>query len=109
MNSEHLQRSKHHPLLQSRGGSTNLRRGNLSLKDDPRSGRPCTVVTEEHIEMTRNLIKEDARNATQMIETHLGIGSAAVHTILHDHLKVRKICARWIPHMPDQCPERCTC
>ena len=57
-------------------------------------------MTEEHvIEMTRNLIEEDARITTQMMETHLGIDSAAVHTILHDHLKVRKLCARWIPHI----------
>ena len=28
----------------------------------------------------------------------LGIGSHAIHSILHDYLKLRKVCARWVPH-----------
>ncbi|KYN34026.1 hypothetical protein ALC56_11649, partial [Trachymyrmex septentrionalis] len=28
----------------------------------------------------------------------LGIDMKVIHTILHDHLSVRKLCSRWIPH-----------
>ena len=32
------------------------------------------------------------------IEEPLGISSTSIHSILHEHLAVRKICSRWIPH-----------
>lgn len=73
--------------------------GNECLLDAPRSGRPATAVTEEKIEAARNLIDEDPRVTKKMLATHLGIGSAAVISILHEHLRMRKLCARWIPHV----------
>ncbi|MEE4247654.1 MAG: transposase [Kangiellaceae bacterium] len=67
--------------------------------DDPRSGRPSTAVTQENIASVQAMIDEDPRVTTAMIGEHVGIGSAAVDSILHSHLKVRKLCARWIPHV----------
>lgn len=32
------------------------------------------------------------------IEASLGISSTSVHSILHEHLVIKKICSRWIPH-----------
>ncbi|EZA47878.1 Histone-lysine N-methyltransferase SETMAR [Ooceraea biroi] len=32
------------------------------------------------------------------IQASWGIDMKAIHTILHDHLNVRKLCSRWIPH-----------
>ena len=32
------------------------------------------------------------------IEASLGISSTSIHSILHEHLAVKKICSRWIPH-----------
>ena len=32
------------------------------------------------------------------IETNLGISSTSISKILHEHLAVKKICSRWIPH-----------
>ena len=32
------------------------------------------------------------------IETTLGISGNSIHSILHEHLTVKKICLRWIPH-----------
>ena len=28
----------------------------------------------------------------------LGISSTSIHSILHEHLAVKKICSRWMPH-----------
>ena len=73
--------------------------GREDFQDDPRSGRPATAVTEENIAAVQNMIADDPRITQVMIATHLNIGSAAVDSILHDHLRVRKLCARWIPHV----------
>jgi hypothetical protein len=73
--------------------------GRASFEDEPRSGRPREVVTAENVERVRQLIK-DQRNITyEEIEETLGIGAAAVKTILHEHLRVRKIASRWVPHL----------
>ena len=32
------------------------------------------------------------------IETTLGITRTSIHSILHEHLCVKKICSHWIPH-----------
>jgi [histone H3]-lysine36 N-dimethyltransferase SETMAR len=34
----------------------------------------------------------------QQIECSLEISLPAIYSILHDHLKLRKVCARWMPH-----------
>ncbi|PAA64652.1 hypothetical protein BOX15_Mlig033664g1 [Macrostomum lignano] len=73
--------------------------GRTSFSDDPRPGRPPTAVTEENIAAVQELIHQDPRITTDMLAMNVGIGSAAVDTILHDHLRVRKLCARWIPHI----------
>ena len=46
----------------------------------------------------RQLILQD-RNVTYCgIETTLGISGTSIHSILHEHLTVKKICSLWIPH-----------
>ena len=31
-------------------------------------------------------------------EASLGISATSIHSILHEHLAVKKICFRWLPH-----------
>lgn len=75
-----------------------FQRGRFSLSDDERSGRPLTAVTAENIERVRNMVRNDDRVTFEEIQESLGIGSSSVFTILHTHLKVSKVCSRWIPH-----------
>jgi len=75
-----------------------FRRGVLTLEDDPRSGRPHEAVTQNNIDAIRKLIEQDRHISYRMIEHILKISASAVHTILHEHLKVRKLCSLWIPH-----------
>ena len=35
----------------------------------------------------------------QQIEAILGISSTAINSITHDYLNLRKVCARWVPHI----------
>ena len=82
--------------------------GPSSLDDEPRSGRPASAVTDDNIAAVRRMIDEDRRVTCAEIREALGIGSAAVTTILHDKLGASKRCARWVPHnlTEDQKAER---
>lgn len=73
-------------------------RGRLSLSDELREGRPKSVVIPENIDAVRELIMQDRHVTYREIEACLGISSTRIHSILHEHLAVKKICSRWIPH-----------
>ena len=46
----------------------------------------------------RQLILQDRHVTYREIESTLGISGTSMHSILHEHLIVKKICLRWIPH-----------
>lgn len=75
-----------------------FRRTRQSVEDEPRTGRPPTAVTEENVNAVRELIESDPHITTLQMRNLLDIGSGALETILHQHLKVKKLCARWVPH-----------
>ncbi|XP_031634629.1 histone-lysine N-methyltransferase SETMAR-like, partial [Contarinia nasturtii] len=77
---------------------TEFNRGRHSLIDEFREGRPKSVVVPETIDAVRNIIKQDRHVTYREIEASLGISMRSIHTILHEHLAVKKICSRWIPH-----------
>lgn len=73
-------------------------RGRRSLSDELREGRPKSVVVQENIDAVRELITQDRHVTYREIEASLGISMTSIHRILHEHLAVKKICSRWIPH-----------
>ena len=46
----------------------------------------------------RQLILQNRHVIYREIETTLGVSGTSVHSILHEHFNVKKICLRWIPH-----------
>ena len=44
------------------------------------------------------LILQDCHETYREIKTTLGISGTSIHLILHEHLTVKKIYLRWIPH-----------
>ena len=76
-----------------------LNDGQESIENDPRVGRPVSVLTEKNVATVKKLIEEDARYTLQEIEELSGIHSSSVLKILHERLGLRKICARWVPHL----------
>ena len=44
------------------------------------------------------LILQVSHVSYREIETTLGINGTSIHSILHEHLTVKKIFSRWIPH-----------
>ncbi|CAF1553891.1 unnamed protein product [Rotaria sordida] len=75
-----------------------FQRNNFSVEDAPRPGRPQTSVNEQTIEAVRSLIDNNPHSTYQQIEDILGISATAVNSIIHDYLKLRRVCARWVPH-----------
>lgn len=73
-------------------------RGRRSLQDEFREGRPKSVVVPENIDAVCELIKQDRHVTYREIEASLGISMTSINKILHEHLIVKKICSRWIPH-----------
>ena len=45
----------------------------------------------------RDLVYSDRRIQAEEIAQALGISHGSVSTILHDHLSMRKLTARWVP------------
>ena len=73
--------------------------GRESIENDPRVGRPVSVLTEKNIATVKTLIEEDTRYIVQEIEELSGIHSSSVLKILRERLGLRKICACWVPHL----------
>ena len=71
--------------------------GPESIENDPRVGRPVSVLTEKNVATVKTLIEEDARYTVQEIEELSGIHSSSVLKILHKRLGLRKISTRWCP------------
>lgn len=76
-----------------------FRRGQRSLEDDHRSGRPATAVTPKNMQRVEELIRERRNVTHREIQRQCGIGAAAVNSILHHQLGARKLASRWIPHL----------
>ena len=62
-------------------------------------GRLVSVLTEKNVATLKKLIEEDAHYTVQEIEELSGIHSSSVLKILRERLGLRKIWARWVPHL----------
>ena len=70
-----------------------------SIKNAPKSGRPKSASRKEIVSKIKEIIEGDARFTVRDIARKVGISLSKVHLILKKHLKVRKIPARWVPHL----------
>ena len=73
--------------------------GRESIENDPRVGRPVSILMEKNVATVKTLIEEDARYTVQEIEELSGIHSSSVLKILRERLGLCKICTRWVPHL----------
>ncbi|XP_028270394.1 histone-lysine N-methyltransferase SETMAR-like [Parambassis ranga] len=81
-----------------------FKRGRENLEDEPRSGRPVTVTTQETIDKIRNIILTDRRITQRYIASELGISQERVHAVIHGELQMTKALACWVPKLlgPDE-------
>ena len=53
-----------------------------------------SLIVPETIDAVRQLLLQDRHVAYREIETTLGISGTSIHSILHEHMTVKKICSR---------------
>lgn len=73
--------------------------GRVSTSDKPRSGRPVEVTTSEMIEKIHKIVLEDRRLKVHEIAETCRMSAERVRNILHNHLNMEKLCARWVPRL----------
>ena len=86
-------------MTQFGGGKKKFESGVESIKNAPKSSRPKSASRKEIVSKIKEIIEGDARFTVRDIAQKVGISLSTVHLILKKHLKVRKISARWVPHL----------
>ena len=80
-----------------------------SVRDDERYGRRKEVRTQDLIGQIKNFMDKDRRVSIETISTQFDVNVETVHTIIHEELKMRKICAKFVTRLlrEDQKERRC--
>ena len=68
------------------------------VDEDPRSGRPISVFTDENIEHVQHVIENDPHCTYNNIIAETSLTRGAIERIIHDGLKMRKVTSRWVAH-----------
>ena len=71
--------------------------GISSVEDSPLPGPAFTAVTEDNIAVMENVIRDNWCVTVKEVTSLLDISVGSAHRIIHDELKFRKVCARWVP------------
>ena len=75
-------------------GSMNSNR----VEDTRRVGQPMTVTDDYNTEQVKKLLKDDRTSTCEEMAQELEISVGSVRFLLRNHLKMRKVSARWLPH-----------
>ncbi|KAL7723350.1 hypothetical protein ACLKA6_009064 [Drosophila palustris] len=78
-----------------------LSRAQESTEDLKRSGRPKEVIIPEIIRQVRQIVLTDRRVKVREIAETVSISTGAAVSILHDHLHMKKLNVKWVPHFLD--------
>ena len=86
-----------------------FKEGRESVKNDERCGRSKEVRTPELIGQIKNFMDKDSRGSIETVRAQFDVSVGTVHTIIREELKMRKICAKFVPRVlrEDQKERRC--
>ena len=85
-----------------------FKEGRESVGDDERCGRSKEVKTSELIGQIKNFMDKDRRVSIETIGAPFDVSVATAHTIICEELKMRKICAKFVPRvLRDQKERHC--
>ena len=76
-----------------------FKEGRESVRDDESCGRSKEVRTPELIGQIKNFMDKDRRVSIETISAQFDVSVGTVHTINREELKMRKICAKFIPRV----------
>ena len=68
-----------------------------SVRDDERCGSSNEVRTPELFGQTKNFMDKDHRVSIETISAQFDVSVGTVHTIIREELKMRVICAKYVP------------
>ena len=73
--------------------------GRTSVEDDPKSGQPSTSMDDDHVEKVFALIRQNCCLTVCEVAEEVGICKSSCHQILTDKLKMRRVAAKFVPHL----------
>lgn len=76
-----------------------FKRGRTITPTIPSIGRPKNVVAEENIKKIPDIVMNDRRVKLHEIVEMVNISNDHVFNILHEHLHMKKLLARWVPRL----------
>jgi histone-lysine N-methyltransferase SETMAR len=71
----------------------------MSTSNAEGSGCPVEETTPEIVDKIHDMVMDDRKVKVREIASAVGIFSEWVHNILHQHLNMRKLSARWVPRL----------
>jgi len=74
-----------------------FRLGRESVEDEERSGRPSEGTSQENIDLVEHIVLDDRRLKVKEIAKLSNLSETTVWRIVHDHLNMSKVSARWVP------------
>ena len=74
-----------------------FKEGRENVEYDPRSERPISSTDDQNVEVVRAVMAKDRRLSVGMIAEETGLNENAVHRILTEHVRMRKICVKLVP------------
>ena len=86
-----------------------FKEGRKPVRDDEKCGRNKEVRTPELIGQIKNFMDKDRHLPIETISAQVDVSLGTVHTIIHEELKMRKICVKFVPRVlrEDQKERRC--
>ena len=69
------------------------------MRDDKSCGRSKEVNTPELIGQIKNFMDKDGRVSIETISAQFDVSVGTVNTIICEELKMRKLCAKFVPRV----------
>ena len=74
-----------------------FKEGRESVWDGERCGKSKEVRTPELMGQIKNFMNKDRRVSIETINAQFDVSVGTIHTIIREELKMRKICAKFVP------------
>ena len=62
------------------------------------TGRPANARRPHNTQLVNGMILENRRITFDELVQATGLSRGTLHTIIHEDLKMKKVCAQWVPH-----------